>query len=166
MRRRLCLVTLFVSTAAPNGLHGQFLTRAPFGTLETCRAASAAPLVLVRYDPPPKGGEEGPVVACDSTGVLVGPFAGQTSSRRVRSNRIRTLAIRRPSGAIGALWGGAVGGAAGLTFGLVRTQPCGTGICHGSVFAPTAISLVTGAALGWMISHGLWHWKVIYRAFP
>jgi len=151
----------------PSLLAAQLLReKSPFGSSSACQAA-APYLVRIRFDPPPKGGEMGPLTACDSSGVTLGPYAGETALRVVPAGRIRDMAVSVKSGAGAAIWGGLLGGGAGLFFSLVRTRPCGPGICHGNdIFLSTSVGVVSGAGIGWFFGRGLTHWRVVYRAYP
>lgn len=131
-----------------------------------CRAVGQG-VVRVRFDPPPKGGELGPITVCDSSGVTLGPYAGETAFRVVPAARIRDIAVNRKSGVGGAIWGGVIGAGTGLFFSLVRTRPCGSGICHGNdILLSTSVGVVGGVGLGWFFGRGLSHWSVVYRAYP
>jgi len=141
-----------------------------FGTPGMCSRGEASPLVQVSFNPPPTGGAIGPLLACDTLGVTLGPFAG-ADRQVVDVTQIRTLSVRTRSGLLGAVWGGLIGGLAGYAIGSSRTHLCApppssgaadTG-CHGDIIASTGLGLVAGAGLGWFFGRGMPRWKVIYR---
>lgn len=147
--------------------------KAPFGTPAVCAAGAASSLVRVRFDPPPPGGDIGPLMSCDSSGVTLAPFGGFESARAVPATRIRSLDVRQRWSTSGAIWGGAIGGVVGLTFGLLNSHLCPTNQfeptatnCRGNIAVTTAIGLGAGLGVGWFFGRGLPRWKVIYKAYP
>lgn len=171
MRRSLDLLIIVAGLAAARHLGAQAPAPAGrFGSPAMCRRAAASPLVLVTFNPPPPGGAIGPLLACDSLGVTIGPYAGG-DGQEIGVAGIRKLSVRTGSGLSWAVWGGLLGGLGGYVIGSSRSHLCApppysgatdTG-CHGNVVAPTALGLVTGAALGWFFGRGIPTWKVIYR---
>lgn len=147
-------------------------TRKPFGSAAMCAAGAAGPLIRVRFDPPPPGGELGPLTSCDSSGVTMGPYAGDTIVRTVPAERIRRVDVRSTASTAGAVWGAVMGAVAGFTFSRLNTHLCATGqstttatSCHGNVVSSAAIGMGAGIGIGWFFGRGMPRWKVIYQAY-